>query len=85
MFSLISMNHDHKSLEVMKKLYMEILRPHLDYPIQFWSPNYIWDQNEKNTNEQENTSMYFVIYCKWNHKQVDVIAIQKKRLREDVI
>ena len=44
MLGLISKNFDHKVPEVMKKLYMAFVNPHLEYTIQFWSPNYIKDQ-----------------------------------------
>ena len=33
----------HKAPKVMKKLYTAFVRPHFEYAIQFWSPNYIKD------------------------------------------
>ena len=45
MLGLISRNFDHKAPEVMKKLYTAFVRPHLEHAIQFWSPNYIKNQN----------------------------------------
>ena len=41
MLRLISRKFYHKAPDVMKKLYTAFERPHLEYAIQFWSPNYI--------------------------------------------
>ena len=46
MLGLISRNFDYKSPEVMKRLYTAFVRPHLEYAVQFWSPNYIKDQQQ---------------------------------------
>ena len=43
MLGLISSNFDQLSPEVMKRPYSSFMRPHLEYKIQFWSPNYIKD------------------------------------------
>ncbi len=45
MFGFITRNIDHKSPAIMKRLYSAFVRPHLEYAVQFWSPNYIKDQN----------------------------------------
>ena len=45
MLGKISRNLGHKLPEIMKRLYTPFVRPHLDWAIQFWSPNYIKAQN----------------------------------------
>lgn len=45
MLGLISREMDHKSLDVMKRLYAAFATPHLEYAVQSWSPNYTKDQN----------------------------------------
>eukprot|EP00061_Rhincodon_typus_P010890 g35511.t1 len=36
----ISHDRDHKSKEIMLELYRALVRPQLDYCVQFWSPHY---------------------------------------------
>ena len=36
---------DHKSLDVKKRFYTTFVKQHLEYASQFWSLNYLKDQN----------------------------------------
>ena len=39
----VASNFNHKSTELMFPLYKSLVRPHLEYAVQFWSPHSRWD------------------------------------------
>ena len=39
----IARNFNYKSTELMLPLYKSLVRPHLEYAVQFWSPHLRWD------------------------------------------
>ena len=41
----ISRSVSNRSADVILKLYLSLVRPHLDYAVQFWSPYYRMDIN----------------------------------------
>ena len=88
MIGLILRNFDHKASEVMKKLYTAFVRPHLEYAIQFWSPNYIKDQNMLERVRRRATKLISAL-CNLSYeerlKQLDMFTLHKRRIRGDMI
>ena len=88
MLGLISRNFDYKSPEVMKRLYTAFVRPHLEYAVQFWSPNYIKDQNllervQRRTTKQIPTLRN--LSYEERLKRLDMFPLYKRRVRGDLI
>ena len=72
----------------MKRLYTAFVRPHLEYEVQFWSPNYIKDQNSleriqriatKHIPALRNLTYEERLQC------LDMFSLNKRRLRGDLM
>ena len=88
MLGFITRNIDHKSPEIMKKLYIAFVRPHLEYAVQFWSPNYIKDQNSLERVQRRATKHIPVLRnltYEERLKQLDMFPHHKRRTRGDLI
>ena len=88
MLGLISRNITYRSPDVMKKLYTAFVRPHLEYAVQFWSPNYIKDQSLLERVQRRATkqipSLRSLSYDE-RLKQLDMFSLEKRRTRGDLI
>ena len=88
MLGLISRNFGLKSPEVTRKLYTAFVRPHLEYAVQFWSPNYIKDQNLLERVQRRATKKIPALRnlsYEDRLKRLDLFSLQKRRLRGDLI
>ena len=88
MLRLITRKFDYKSPELMKRLYLAFVRPHLEYAVQFWSPNYIKDQVMLERIQRRATkqipSLRNFTYDE-RLKRLDMFSLQKRRVRGDLI
>ena len=88
MVGFLTRNIDHKSPEIIKKLYIAFVRPHLEYAVQFWSPNYIKDQNSLERVQRRATKHIPVLRnltYEERLKQLDMFPHHKRRTRGDLI
>ena len=88
MLGFIIRNIGHKSPDMMKRLYTAFVRPHLEYAVHFWSPNYTIDQNSlkrvqrramKHILALRNVTYGERLQC------LDMFSLNKRRLRGDLI
>jgi hypothetical protein len=88
MLGFITRNIDHKSPDIMKKLYTAFVRPHLEYAVQFWSPNYIKDQNSLERVQRRATKHIPALRNSTYEerlKRLDMFSLNKRRIRGDLI
>ena len=77
-----------KTAEVILRLYLALVRPHLDYAVQFWSPYYRMDINRLESIQRRMTKMI----CGMRNlsyeerlKRLNLHSLERRRVRGDLI
>ena len=88
MDSLLTVQECYKSTELMFPLHKSLVRPHLEYEVQFWSPHLCRDTDKKERVQRKATKIIPEIR---NHsyqqrlKDLELISLVQRRLREQFI
>ena len=77
-----------RTAEVILKLYLALVRPHLDYAVQFWSPYHRMDINRLESIQRRMTKMIHGIRnlnYKDRLKRLQLHSLERRRVRGDLI
>ena len=84
----ISRSVSNRSANVILQLYLALVRPHLDYAVQFWSPYYRMDINSLESVQRRMTKMIHNIrHLPYEDrlKQLKLHSLERRRVRGDLI
>ena len=84
----ISRSVSNRSAEVFLKLYLALVRPHLDYAVQFWSPYYRMDIKMLESVQRRMTKMIQGLRnlpYEERLKQLNLHSLERRRVRGDMI
>ena len=84
----ISRTVTNRTSEVILRLYLALVRPHLDYAVQFWSPYYRMDIDRLESIQRRMTKMINGIRhleYKDRLKRLQLHSLERRRLRGDLI
>jgi ribonuclease P/MRP protein subunit RPP40 len=85
---MIKRNINFKSKEIMVRLYKALVRPHLEYCVQVWSPYLRKDINMLERVQRRATKMiegYWDMEYSERLKKLGLISLEKRRVRGDLI
>ena len=77
-----------KTAEVILRLYLTLVRPHLDYAVQFWSPYYRMDINRLESIQRRMTKMIYnfrSLSYEERLKRLGLHSLERRRIRGDLI
>ena len=84
----ISRSVSNKSAEVLLQLYLALVRPHLDYAVQFWCPYYRMDINSLESVQRRMTKMIPGLRnlpYQDRLKKLNLHSLERRRVRGDMI
>ena len=88
MLGFISRSVSNRTADVILKLYLALVRPHMDYAVQFWSPYYRMDINMLESVQRRMTKMIHNVRnleYKERLKTLGLHSLERRRLRGDMI
>ncbi len=81
----ITRSVSNRSADVILKLYLALVRPHLDYAVQFWSPYYRTDINRLESVQRRMTKMIQGLRTLPYQKSLKLHSLERRRVRGDLI
>ena len=88
MLGFIKRNFEHKTPKVMTQLYTSLVRPHLEYAVQFWSPCFVKDQAKLESVQRRATKQIPSLRnssYEERLRKLNMFSLKDRRIRGDLI